>query len=146
MKLSGTVAVCSGQHVTVISRSTAKYDDAVNMLGADAYLVSKDKAAMAAAEGTFDAIIDTVSADHDIAENMSLLDTDGTLILLGVPPSAYALPPFPLIFKRLTIGGSLVGGMKETQEMLDFCAEHNVLSEVEVVNADQANVAMVRRS
>lgn len=93
---------------------------------------------------TLDGIIDTVSAKHDISQLLPLLKTNGRLILLGVPPDPHSFSAGALLFKRLTIAGSLIGGIKETQEMLNFCGEKNITCDVEEVNADQVNEAIER--
>lgn len=113
--------VALGMHVTVISRSRAKFAEA-KALGAHAYLVSSDPDSMAAAAGSLAGIIDTVSDTHDVAALMGLLDVDGTVAWVGAPAAGAVMPIpyFNLLFKRQKIGGSLIGGIKETQEMLDF--------------------------
>jgi uncharacterized zinc-type alcohol dehydrogenase-like protein len=93
---------------------------------------------------TFDFIIDTVSAEHDYNEYLQLLKTNGVMILLGVPPQHIPVGAGSLIFGRRSLVGSLVGGIKETQEMLDYCAEHNITSDVEVININQINEAYER--
>ena len=93
---------------------------------------------------SFDLIIDTVSAEHDYNSYLSLLKTNGTMVLLGVPPEALPVHAGSLIFGRRSLVGSLVGGIKETQEMLDYCAEHNIVSDIEMINIDQINEAYER--
>jgi uncharacterized zinc-type alcohol dehydrogenase-like protein len=93
---------------------------------------------------TFDLIINTVSAKHDYSEYLALLNTNGTMVLLGVPPEAIPVHAGNLIFGRKSLAGSLVGGIKETQEMLDYCAEHNIVSEIEMINIDQIEEAYER--
>lgn len=131
-------------HTTVISRGTSKKDSALNDLKADAFLDSTDAAAMEAAAGTFDFILDTVSAAHDINAYFNLLKTDGKLIMVGVAPETFTVSSFPLVFGRRTFGGSLIGGIKETQEMLEFCGKHNIVCDIELINASQINEAYER--
>ncbi|KAI8615206.1 alcohol dehydrogenase zinc-binding domain protein [Chytriomyces sp. MP71] len=132
-----------GAHVTVLSRSANKTDEA-KKLGAEDLLLTSDPEAFKAASRTFDFIVDTVSDNHDINAYCSLLRTDGTLILVGGSPSPLTLHAFSLIPKRIKIGGSLVGGIKETQEMLDFCGKHNVVSEIELIKAEYTEKAWDR--
>ncbi|XP_011045697.1 PREDICTED: probable cinnamyl alcohol dehydrogenase 9 [Populus euphratica] len=133
-----------GLKVTVISSSSRKEREALDRLGADTFLVSSDLEKMKAAFGTMDYIIDTVSAVHALAPLLSLLKTNGKLVTLGLPEKPLELPIFPLVLGRKLVGGSDVGGIKETQEMLDFCAKHNITSDVEVIRMDQINTAMDR--
>ena len=93
---------------------------------------------------SFDFILNTVSAQHDYGMYLNLLRTNGTMIVVGVPPVPATVPAIQLIMKRKSIIGSLIGGIKETQEMLDYCAEHNIVSEVEVITADKINEAYER--
>jgi uncharacterized zinc-type alcohol dehydrogenase-like protein len=99
---------------------------------------------MKSVAGTFDYILNTVSAPHDYSAYLKLLTTNGTMIVVGIPPVPQPVPASDLIMKRKTIMGSLIGGIKETQEMLDYCAEHNIVSDVEVINADYINTAYER--
>jgi D-arabinose 1-dehydrogenase-like Zn-dependent alcohol dehydrogenase len=133
-----------GGHCTVISTSPAKEAEAKAGLGADAFLVSKDAAAMAAAAGSLDGIIDTVSASHSLDALLALLATDGKLVLVGLPPGGNTVSAGALVSHRRTVAGSLVGGVRETQEMLDFCAERGIAADVEVVTGDAANGAWAR--
>jgi D-arabinose 1-dehydrogenase-like Zn-dependent alcohol dehydrogenase len=133
-----------GMHVTVVSTHDGKKADAMERLGADAFLVSSDPGAMAAAQGTFDGLIDTVSAKHDFGFYCSLLDTNGKYILVGVPPEPFQVGAFSLLGKRITFGGSLIGGIKETQEMLDLCGAKNIVAEIEKVPMDYVNTAFER--
>jgi D-arabinose 1-dehydrogenase-like Zn-dependent alcohol dehydrogenase len=133
-----------GQHVTVISRSDAKRKDAMKSLCADAFIASSDAEAVRAASESFDAIVDTVSAQHDIQQLLSMLTTDGKLLCVGVPSDPYQIHASGLVMKRRMIAGSLMGGIKETQEMLNFCAEKSITSDVEVINADDVNEAVER--
>ncbi|CAA0821035.1 Cinnamyl alcohol dehydrogenase 8 [Striga hermonthica] len=133
-----------GTKVTVISTSLSKKKEAIENLGADKFLVSRDPDQMKAAEGTLDGIIDTVSADHPIPPLLSLLKPNGTLVMVGVPEKPLEIPVMPLIMGRKGVFGSAIGGIKETQEMLDFAAEHNILPDVEIISMDYINTAMER--
>jgi uncharacterized zinc-type alcohol dehydrogenase-like protein len=135
--------VAFGAEVTVISTSPAKEADA-KRLGAHGFLLSTDQAAVQRAAEQFDFILDTVSAEHDLNQTLSLIRRDGTLILVGVPPKAPEVHPFSLIPRRRAIAGSMIGGIKETQEMLDFCAEHGIVSDVELINIASINEAYDR--
>lgn len=133
-----------GVKVTLISTSPSKKKEAIEHLGADSFLVSRDPEQMQAAMGTMDGILDTVSATHPLLPLLGLLKNNGKLILLGVPEKPLELPAFSLIMGRKTVAGSGIGGMKETQEMLDFAAKHNVTADIEVVPMDYVNTAMER--
>ncbi|XP_009615339.1 8-hydroxygeraniol dehydrogenase-like [Nicotiana tomentosiformis] len=133
-----------GCKVTVISTSVNKKDEAIERLGADSFLLSRDPEQMQAAASTLDGIIDTVSADHPILPLLNILKPHGKLVVVGAPPKPLELPIFPLIMGRKIVGGSIIGGMKETQEMLDFAAKHNVIPDVEVVAMDYVNTALER--
>jgi alcohol dehydrogenase (NADP+) len=132
-----------GAHVVQFTTSLAKKDDALR-LGADEVVLSNDPAAMAAHAGTFDFILDTVSARHDIDAFLGLLKRGGTMTLVGVPEQPAALGAASLIFKRAALAGSLIGGIAETQEMLDYCAEHGITSDIEVIAMPQINEAYER--
>ncbi|WP_426490376.1 NAD(P)-dependent alcohol dehydrogenase [Hymenobacter sp. 102] len=136
-------AAAMGCEVTVLSTSPSKEEDA-RALGAHKFVVTKDAEAMKGIRNYFDLIINTVSAPMDLAPYINTLRLDGTMVLLGVPPEAPQLHAFNLIAKRRRIAGSLIGGIQETQEMLDFCAEHNVMSDVEVIRMDYINEAYER--
>ncbi|XP_051117389.1 8-hydroxygeraniol dehydrogenase-like [Andrographis paniculata] len=133
-----------GTKVTVISTSLSKKDEAIGKLGADNFLVSNDAEQMQAAAGTMDGILDTVSAIHPITPLISLLKPQGRLVLLGVPNKPHEVPAFSLIAGRKSVSGSGIGGMKETQEMIDFAAKHNILPDVEIIPIDYINTAMER--
>ncbi|CAI0419752.1 unnamed protein product [Linum tenue] len=133
-----------GAQVTVISTSPAKKDDAIQNLGADSFLISRDQEEMKAAMGRFDGIVDTVSADHPLVPLIGLLKTNGKLVLVGAPTKPLELPAFPLLKGRKMVGGSGIGGMKETQEMLDFAGKHGIAAEVEVIPVEYVNKAMER--
>jgi len=133
-----------GLKVTVISTSPNKEDEAINRLGADSFLVSTDPAKLKAAMGTLDYIIDTVSAVHPLFPLLGLLKVNGKLITLGLPEKPLELPIFPLVLGRKLVGGSDVGGIKETQEMLDFCAKHGITADIELIKMEDINTAMER--
>jgi uncharacterized zinc-type alcohol dehydrogenase-like protein len=132
-----------GAEVTVLSGSPSKKDGALN-LGAADFILTSDAAAMKRARSTFDFLIDTVSARHDYNTCLNLLKKDGTMILLGVPPKAPQMAAYPLISKRRKMAGSLIGSIRETQQMLDYCAEKNIAAEVEVIPPAYINEAFER--
>jgi alcohol dehydrogenase (NADP+) len=133
-----------GAHTTVISRGTAKRDSALNELGAHAYLDSTNAEEFAAAAGTFDFILDTVSAVHDIRAVLSLLTVDGKLVMVGLPPEPLSIGAGAFINKRKTVSGSMIGGVAETQDMLDFCGRNDIVCNIELINASQINEAYER--
>ncbi|XP_050207094.1 probable mannitol dehydrogenase [Mercurialis annua] len=133
-----------GAKVTVISTSVNKKQEAIEHLGADSFLVSRDPDQMQAGMGTLDGIIDTVSANHPLMPLISLLKTNGKLVLIGAPTKPYELPAFPLLMGRKMVGGTMIGGMKETQEMLHFAAEHGITSDIELIPIDYVNTATER--
>ncbi|GAV78161.1 ADH_zinc_N domain-containing protein/ADH_N domain-containing protein [Cephalotus follicularis] len=135
-----------GLKVTVISASPKKESEAIDRLGADAFLVTTDPAKLKAAMGTMDYIIDTISAVHPLAPLLGLLKMSGKLVTVGLPEKPLELPIFPLVLGRKLVGGSDIGGMKETQEMLDFCAKHNIVADIELIRMDYINTAMERLS
>ncbi|WP_026462157.1 NAD(P)-dependent alcohol dehydrogenase [Adhaeribacter aquaticus] len=137
------LAASMGAEVTVLSTSPSKEADAKE-LGAHKFAVTKDPEQMKALGSYFDFILDTVSAPHDLNMYLSLLKRDGTMILVGAPPEATPLHAFSLIPKRKRIVGSMIGGIAETQEMLDYCAEHNIVSDVEVIPMAEINNAYER--
>jgi len=128
----------------VISRGTGKRDSSLNELKAHHFIDSTNAAEMKAATGKFDFILDTVSAEHDIPALIGLLKTNGKLIMVGAPPEALKFRAGQLIMGRKTLAASLIGGIKETQEMLDFCGRHNITCDIEMIRADQINVAYER--
>lgn len=132
-----------GAEVTVFTTSPSKRDDAI-ALGATNVIISKDPEAMAAAAGTLDFILDTVSASHDYNALLATLKRHGTLTIVGAPPVPAQIMGFGLIMGRKSIGGSLIGGIAETQEMLDFCGKHGIVSEIELISIDQINDAYER--
>lgn len=135
--------VAMGLEVTVISTSESKKKTALE-LGAHHFLSSKDEKALMEHAETLDGIIDTVSAQHPIAAELGLLKIDGKLIFVGVPPKPLEFHTFSLVGKRRTIAGSMIGGIGETQEMINFCAEKNITCEVEVIDIDYVNTALER--
>lgn len=137
------LAAAMGAEVTVLSTSINKKEDA-HALGAHKFVVTKDAAQMKEIASYFDFILNTVSAPLDMNAYINLLRLDGTMVLVGVPPEAPQVAAFNLIFKRRRLAGSLIGGLAETQEMLDFCAEHNIMSDVEVIPMDYINTAYER--
>ncbi|MDI6624269.1 MAG: NAD(P)-dependent alcohol dehydrogenase [Brevundimonas sp.] len=137
------LAAALGAEVTVLSTSDRKRADAERM-GAKHFLINSDKAAMKAAGEKFDLIINTVSATHEIASHVNLLARDGTMVMLGLTTEALPIFAVPLLWRRRRIAGSLIGGIRETQEMLDFCAEHGIACDIEVIAPDQINEAYAR--
>jgi len=132
-----------GAEVTVLSRSDAKRDDA-QRLGASDYVATSQEGALTRLTRTFDFVIDTISGPHDMNTHLDLLKTDGTYILVGAPPEALSLSGFSLILRRRRLVGSLIGGIRETQEMLEFCGDHGLTSDVEVIPISQINEAYER--
>jgi uncharacterized zinc-type alcohol dehydrogenase-like protein len=132
-----------GAHPVVVTTSPSKKEDALR-LGAEAIIVSKDPADMKANAGTLDFLLNTISAPTDINAYLQLLKLDGTMVMLGVPDKAPELQAFALIGKRRTVGGSLIGGIPETQEMLDYCGKRNIVSDVEVIKIQDINEAYER--
>jgi len=137
------LAHAMGAKVTLFTTSPGKADDA-KRLGADRVVISKDADAMAAEHGSFDFIIDCVAAKHDINAYLALLKLDATLVQVGAPAEPLPVQVFSLIFPRRTFAGSLIGGVAETQEMLDFCSEHNIVCDIEMIRMDQVNEAYDR--
>ncbi|GAV84218.1 ADH_zinc_N domain-containing protein/ADH_N domain-containing protein [Cephalotus follicularis] len=137
-------AKAMGVNVTVISTSPNKKKEAIEHLGADSFLVSRDQDQMQAAIGTLDGIIDTVSAQHPLLPLINLLKPHGKIVTVGAPEKPLELPVFPLLLGRKLVGGSNIGGLKETQEMLDFAAKNNIKADIEVVPVDYVNTAMER--
>jgi len=137
------LAVSFGAEVTVLSHSASKANDAT-ALGAHKFILTSDAAQVKAAHNFFDFILDTVSAEHDYNLYLSMLKTDGKMVCVGAPPTPAQIHVFNLIGKRRTLAGSLVGGLPETQEMLDYCAEHDIVSDVEVININYINDAYER--
>jgi uncharacterized zinc-type alcohol dehydrogenase-like protein len=134
-----------GAHVVVFTTSPNKKEDALR-LGADDVIISRDTNQMSKHQGSFDFILDAVSAEHDINAYMQLLRRDGNMTLVGAPDKPHAVAAFSLIFKRRSLSGSLIGGIAETQEMLDFCGKHNITADVEVIPIQKVNEAYERLS
>jgi alcohol dehydrogenase (NADP+) len=132
-----------GAHVVVFSTSPNKKDDALR-LGADEVVISKNANEMEKHVGSFDFILDAVSADHDINAYINLLRRDGNLTLVGAPEKPLAVAAFGLLFGRKSLSGSPIGGIPETQEMLDFCGKHNITADVEVIPIQKVNEAYER--
>jgi alcohol dehydrogenase (NADP+) len=135
--------VAFGAEVTVLSTSPKKEEDA-KKLGAHHFVVTSDPAQVEAVKGTFDFILDTVSAPHDFNFYLSLLRTNGTHICVGVPPEPAEIAAFSLLGGRKSVAGSGIGGIKETQEMLDFCAENNIVSDIEIIDIKDIHAAYDR--
>ena len=132
-----------GAEVTVLSRSDRKRQDA-ERLGASDFVSTSQAGAFTRLTRTFDFVIDTVSAPHDLNAHLDLLKTDGTYLLVGASPESISVDAFSLIIRRRRLVGSLIGGIRETQEMLDFCGEHRLPSDVEVIPISQINDAYER--
>ncbi|MGC1329732.1 NAD(P)-dependent alcohol dehydrogenase [Pseudomonas sp.] len=138
------LAHAMGAHVVAFTTSEAKRE-AAKALGADEVVVSRDAEQMAAHTKSFDLIINTVAAPHDLDAFLVLLKRDGVLTLVGAPASPHPSPNvFNMIMKRRTLAGSMIGGITETQEMLDFCAEHQITADIELIRADEINEAYER--
>ena len=132
-----------GAHVALFTTSPHKAADAVR-LGADEVILSRDNAAMQKHAGSFDFILDTVSADHDLNAYLQLLKLNGTMTLVGAPSKPLAVASFNLIMKRRHLAGSTIGGIRETQEMLDFCGEKGITADIELIRIQQINEAYER--
>lgn len=137
------IANALGADVTVLSHSDKKRDDALKM-GAHHFVLTNDSKVFSDYKNTLDLIINTVSADINMSDFFELLKLDGTLVVVGIPNKPLSIHPFPLVRMRRHYSGSLIGSIKETQEMLDFCAKHNITPEIEVIAPDQVNVAFDR--
>jgi uncharacterized zinc-type alcohol dehydrogenase-like protein len=137
------LAAALGAEVTVLSQSLRKRDDGLR-LGAEHYHATSDKATFKELAGRFDLIVNTVSAPIDINAFLRLLKTDGTLVNVGAPPEPLPVQVFWLNFQRRSFAGSGIGSIRETQEMLDFCAEHGIAADIEVIGAQQINEAWER--
>jgi uncharacterized zinc-type alcohol dehydrogenase-like protein len=136
-------AVSLGAEVTVLSTSKNKEKDA-RALGAHNFALTTDEKVLKSLKNKLDFIIDTVSAEHDLNTYLGMLKRDGVLIVVGAPPNDQSLSHFSLIGGRKKIGGSLIGGIKETQEMLDYCAAHNIMCDVEIIPIQKINEAYDR--
>ena len=136
-------ASCFGAHVVVFTTSPGKKEDALR-LGAHEVIISTDPGEMNPHIGSFDFILDTIAAEHDINAYIRMLGLDGNITLVGAPEKPLSVSAFSLLFGRKSISGSLIGGIKETQEMLDFCGEHDITSDVEIIPIQEVNEAYER--
>jgi len=132
-----------GAHVVVFTTSLGKKEDALR-LGADEVIISRNPDEMQQQAGTFDFILDTIAADHDINTYINMLGRNGNITLVGAPEKPLAVSAFALLFGRRSLSGSIIGGIKETQEMLDFCGDHNITADVEVIPIQKVNEAYER--
>jgi len=137
------IAAAMGAEVTVLSQSLSKREDGLR-LGAHHYYATSDEQTFKALQSRFDLIINTVSANLPINDYMRLLNLDGSLVILGLPDKPLAVPAFTLAGRRRSLAGSMIGGIAQTQEMLNFCAEHGIGAEIEVISADQIDNAYER--
>ncbi len=138
------LAHAMGAHVVAFTTSESKREAAL-ALGADEVVVSRDADDMATHAKSFDLIVNTVAAPHDLDALLVLLKRDGTMVLVGAPATAHPSPNvFNLLMKRRSIAGSMIGGIQETQNMLDFCAEHGIVADIELIGADEINDAYER--
>ncbi|MFD5083553.1 NAD(P)-dependent alcohol dehydrogenase [Kitasatospora sp. NPDC058406] len=137
------IARAKGAEVTVLSQSLRKREDGLK-LGAHDYRATSDPATFTELAGTFDLIVNTVSADLDLSGYLGLLRTDGTLVQVGAPEKPVSINAHALLVGRRSLAGSMIGGLPETQEMLDFCAEHGIGAEIELIRAEQINEAYDR--
>lgn len=138
------LAAAMGAEVTLFTTSPGKAEDA-RALGAKRVVISKDRAQMKAVRGELDFILNTVAAPHKLDPYLLALSLDGVMVMVGLPDEAHPAPGMgPLIMKRRSLAGSLIGGIKETQEMLDFCAEHGIVSDIEMIRMDEINTAYER--
>ena len=136
-------AVAFGAEVTMISHSPSKEKDA-RKLGAHNFLLASDDDQVKKYNSYFDVILNTISANHDYTKYLDLLDMDGKMMIVGLPEEAPKVSPFALLTNRRSITGSMIGGIKETQEMLDYCAANNIVSEIELINIQDINDAYIR--
>ena len=132
------IARALGAHVVVFTTSPNKKEDALR-LGADEVVISKATNEMSKHQGSFDFILDAVSAEHDINAYLQLLRRDGNMTLVGAPDKPHAVAAFSLIMKRRSLSGSNIGGIAETQEMLDFCGKNKITADVEVIPTQKVN-------
>jgi alcohol dehydrogenase (NADP+) len=137
------LAASFGAEVTVLSSSASKESDA-RRLGAHHFINTKDESVVAKARNRFDFILDTVSANHDLNLYLDMLKVDSTMVLVGAPPEAVPIEAFSLIPKRKTLAGSMIGGIAETQEMLDYCAANNIVSDIELIPIKEIENAYLR--
>ncbi|MFN7259890.1 MAG: NAD(P)-dependent alcohol dehydrogenase [Cyclobacteriaceae bacterium] len=136
-------AASFGAEVTLISSSASKEKDA-KRLGAHNFLLSSDVKEMKKHSSYFDVLLNTVSANHDYSPYLKLLDLNGTMLIVGIPAQAPVVRPFDILTNRRSITGSSIGGIKETQEMLDYCAEKNIVSDIELISIQEINTAYDR--
>lgn len=136
-------AASMGAEVSVLSQSAGKKDDAIR-LGAGKFVLTSNEEEMKKAAGSFDFILDTVSAEHDYDMYLKLLKTNGVLVCVGLPTTPAQIPSFSVVFGRKSFAGSLIGGIPETQEMLDYCAEHNIVCDTEIIAMKDINKAYER--
>ncbi|MFG1790095.1 NAD(P)-dependent alcohol dehydrogenase [Nocardia sp. NPDC049149] len=137
------IAAALGAEVTVLSHSLSKQEDG-KMFGASHYYATSDKQTFRDLRGSFDLILNTVSADLPIDSYLRLLNLDGTLVILGLPEQPMSIKPFTIAGYRRSLAGSMIGGIAQTQEMLNFCAEHGIGAEIEVISADEIDGAYDR--
>jgi uncharacterized zinc-type alcohol dehydrogenase-like protein len=137
------IAAAMGADVSVLSTSDKKKDDALRF-GAKHFIKTTDKDVFQKYANSFDFMINTASGNTDLGQYLGLLKKDATMVLVGLPEKPSSLNSFPLIMKRRSLAGSLIGGIKETQEMLDFCGKHNITPEIELISADKINEAYDR--
>ena len=137
------IAHAMGAEVTVLSQTLSKKDDGLKM-GADHYYATKDEETFTTLKNTFDLIVNTVSAPLELKKYLGLLARNGTMVNVGAPPEPLPIEVFTLFANRRSFAGSGIGGIRETQEMLDFCAEHGIAPETELISADQINEAYER--
>ncbi len=132
-----------GAHTVLFTTSANKVEDG-KRLGADEVVISKDAAQMQKHAGSFNFILDCVSADHDINAYLNLLAVNGNMVLVGAPEKPFPVSAFSLLFGRRSLAGSIIGGIRETQEMLDFCGKHNIVCDIETIAIQQVNEAYDR--
>jgi uncharacterized zinc-type alcohol dehydrogenase-like protein len=132
-----------GAEVTVLSQSLKKMEDGLR-LGATNYYATSDRDTFKSLRNSFDIILNTVSANLELGRYLEMVDLDGVFVELGAPENPLVVPPFSIIGMRRSIAGSVIGGIPETQEMLDFCAEHSIASEIEVIAPEYINEAYER--
>lgn len=137
------IARAMGAHVTVLTSSVSKVQDAL-ALGAADVVVTRDRAALIPLTNTLDLILDTVSADHDIAAYLDLLNLDGTYVQVGIPEKPLSIPAFSVIARRRNFTGARIGGLPETQDMLDFCGKHGIVADIELISIVDVNTAYAR--
>lgn len=140
--LAVKIAKAMGAYVTVFTRSSSKVDD-IMRLGADEVVISTDQKQMKE-QSHFDLILDTVSGKHDVNAYLNILKVDGALVLVGLPEEALSIEPFAVVRGRKSFCGSNIGGIEETQEVLNFCAEHNIRADIELITPEQINEAFTR--